>query len=242
MFKPRWQHFFTVAICAAMLAQVPAVADNIPGANRGHVGAINTGALGRMLVGNGANGFAEQNPPRGCPLSMTNADVLECAAEGAGELPADACGYLTSDGDTNLAWDLPLVTFEPPYQSGKPDAGEVVFFARVDRTVDFVANFGGGSYSFAAALDGATSDAVYTIARATSGAPSTFTDVGTITFAGGGNGAVQRTTSFDYTPDNDPFTWTSGYWVKITAPSSQDATLSGVTISIAGVVNICAGG
>jgi len=225
------------AMLVAALCATTSIADNIPGANRGHVGAINTGALGRMLVGNGANGFAEQNPPRDCALSMTNADALECATISTG-LPADACGSLVNDGSGNKDWD-PTVYIKPIFHSGKPSAGQVVYFANLDDSLEFGANFNGCE---AQALDGATSDAVYNIYLSQTGPiPIVFDLVGTLTFPGGENGHVQINDVWDYIPDNDPVTISSTKWIKIVAPASQDATLSDVSLQCT-ALRTCGGG
>jgi len=172
------------------------------------------------------------------------------AADGGGgvSLPTDACGYLTNDGTGGLSWSFPVERIGPFFIPGKPAAGEIVYWGRLDdwirygASIDFEANFGGGSYSNARAGEGATSTATFIIATATSMTGS-YTNVGTITFDSGGNGSptAPGTVNFDLTADDDPFSWNYTKYVKITAPASQDATLANVSIYLGGTA-ACGGG
>jgi hypothetical protein len=180
-------------------------------------------------------------------------NYYSCAANGAGtccghDLPPDGCGYLYNDGAGSLSWTLPLASLGPYFIAGKPAAGQVVYWGRVDdflrdgSAINFEANFGGGSYSNAGAGVGATSTAVFNIATATS-MNGSYTNVGTITFAGGGSGGptAAGTVTFDLTANDDPFTWSYTKYFKITAPAVQDATLADVHIKLGGTPQ-CSGG
>jgi hypothetical protein len=174
--------------------------------------------------------------------TATTGDCVRVAADptkvtygscGGGSDPAPTDGaciqYRYADGMGSGGWTMDPMPLGPFFKAGKPGAGEIVFLAKLTGPLNFLGNFGGsGGY----ALTGATSDAVYTIAFASHTFPGTFTDVGTITFRAGYEGGVDYLPQFDYTPNDSDFSWAINGSVKVTAPATQDATLSDVSITL----------
>ncbi len=105
---------------------------------------------------------------------------------------------------------------------GKPGAGATVLIFTVVRAVTFPANFG-GSYGSVGVAN--TSTAVYTVLNGV-------TTIGTVTLTVGGSPA---TVTFTFaTTGGTSKSLAAGDRLTITAPGSQDATLSDVGMTFAG--------
>lgn len=105
------------------------------------------------------------------------------------------------------------------WQAGKPDADQVLMKAKLARAVTFAANFSG---STAAPADvAATADTVFSINK--NGA-----QVGTATYAAGSTSVTFASTGAA------AVSFAVGDVLTVVAPASQDATLSGVAIVLAG--------
>jgi len=104
-------------------------------------------------------------------------------------------------------------------------ANQFLLFHRFPKSVTFPTNFGAylGLLSEAASGTAATASTVLTIAKA---APVTFTDVGSVTFSGG--------SSMGAFASSGPVVFAQGDIMRIRAPSTADATLSDVFLTIVG--------
>jgi len=133
-----------------------------------------------------------------------------------------------SDGAGTSSWDRIPLQIGPAWKNGLPGAGEVVFLGHNPHAVFVPEDF---LDSPAIALVGSTLEKVYTIAESLDHG-ATFTTIGTVTFAAAGQGGVQEGVWASVATDD--FTIQSNTLIRITAPASQDATLSGVTMTIRG--------
>ncbi len=145
-------------------------------------------------------------------------DALTSGANVGGGSSLSICRWSGS------AW-VPIVA--APYDVvcslvGKPGAGALVAIVTFDRAVTFPANFG-GSYGSVGVANTAT--AVYTVKNGS-------TTIGTITITAAGSPAVVTFTFA--TTSGTAKTLAAGDRMTITAPSSQDATLSDVGFTLSG--------
>jgi len=122
---------------------------------------------------------------------------------------------VTIPGATGGAVDYDLST----YIADKRPSGAVAYRHTFTKAVDFAANF---ALSDADAVAAATASAVFLIKK-------NGTQVGTLTFAASGTTGTFATTG------GLTVSFVAGDILEITAPSPQDATLLGVSITMAGV-------
>jgi hypothetical protein len=108
------------------------------------------------------------------------------------------------------------------YLAGKPGAGAVVFRHIFARTVAFGEDFLGSKCSYDS---GPTDPAVYEIQQ--NGAT-----IGTLTL----DNDTSETVTFLYTATDSPPTFVEDDVLTLVAPDPQDATLEGVAITFAGVI------
>lgn len=110
-----------------------------------------------------------------------------------------------------LAYDITL------WQAGKPDADQVLLKVKLPRAIAFASNYAGSTTADADVA--ATGSSVFTIKKNGS-------SVGTVTYAPSGT-----TGTF---ASSGAVSFAAGDVLTITAPSSQDATLSGIAICLKG--------
>lgn len=122
---------------------------------------------------------------------------------------------VTIPGATGGAVDYDVST----YIADKRPSGAVAFRHNFTKAVDFAANF---ALSESDAVVAATASAVFLIKK-------NGTQVGTLTFAASGTTGTFASTG------GTAVSFVAGDILEITAPSPQDATLSGVSITLAGV-------
>lgn len=122
---------------------------------------------------------------------------------------------VTIPGATGGAVDYDVST----YIADKRPSGAVAFRHNFTKAVDFAANF---ALSESDAVVAATASAVFLVKK-------NGTQVGTLTFAASGTVGTFATTG------GTAKSFVAGDILEITAPTPQDATLSGVSITLAGV-------
>lgn len=159
---------------------------------------------------------------------------------GAGNFMWDATGTAPDDG-TNIIvppaagageW-VRISTFQPydiaVYFSGVPASAQV-FRYTATRTLIFPADFQAIFFgqSVASADVAATASAVFPIDKAFAAAPNTFNNIGYITFAAAADTAT-FTSTFGVS-----YALAVGDVLRIVAPIVPDATLAGVSITLAG--------
>lgn len=134
----------------------------------------------------------------------------------------------------NNVTTITVLTSAQPYDmavnfQGVPTASQT-FRYTATRPISFGANFGtiNGGMSEASASIAATGSTVFTIDKAPAATPNTFSNIGSITFSAASViGAFTSVTSLAYS-------LTIGDVLRIVCPASPDATLSGISITLAG--------
>jgi len=116
------------------------------------------------------------------------------------------------------------------YVPGVPTASQNLLFHRFSKDTTIPANAGAylGHTSEAAGSAAATASTVLTLAKAASATPTTFSSVGTITFAAGAVVGTWATTG------GAAVTFAQGDILRLQAPATPDATLADVHMTLVG--------
>lgn len=151
------------------------------------------------------------------------------SAAGGGSIPAGTNGdqivYVSG------AWSAQRPKYVVAcYVPGLSTANQNLLFHRFSKAVTIPANAGAylGHTSEAASSATATGSRVYTLAKAISPSPTTFSDVGTLTFAAGAAVATFATTG------GAAVTFAQGDILRLRAPGTVDATLADVHMTLVG--------
>lgn len=161
--KRYWKGVALVLLAWGVFVASVAYADNIPSPGRGHMGCVNTAAVGMLPVGDGT-GFCEQAMPEDCPLSFDGADVICSTGAGSDFNFAFVYEDMPADGGVRAFPFLDAVTCADDFagSSAKADTastGTAVFTVKKNAvtvgTVTFTASAigvwvtSGGATSFA---------------------------------------------------------------------------------------------
>lgn len=114
------------------------------------------------------------------------------------------------------------------FAPGVLTASQILLVHRVSKAVTLPANFASyaGYASQASGTAAATASTVITVAKALAASPTTFSNVGTITFAAGGTVPTFATSG------GAAVAFAAGDVLRLAAPSSADATFAGFSATI----------
>lgn len=182
---------------------------------------LSPGTAGQFLQ----TGGASANPAWAQPSLSTDSDVSLTTPTAGDRLHYDGTHWV------NGREPYVLSAFAP----GTLTASQVVFAHKFAEAVTFPANFGATNSGCASGLDAlanATAATVLTIYKCLAGVDPTvsgnWTSIGTATVAAGGHNATFATSG------SAPVSVASGDKLKIVGPSTADATLANVFLTIAG--------
>lgn len=190
-----------------------------------------TDAIGVFIANDGTatNNIPLQIGEGGGGINCWNLKVPSLAADWTWTVPTtDGNAYetLMTDGSGVTSWSAKVYDFRGFY----PILNDALICDvwRTPRAYTMADDFAG---SYATAEVGATSDAVFTVYKATG--TGAFSSIGTITFANGGSGGRQAGT---FATSGGAVSMAAGDCLKVVAPATADATLVNVSIVFAGTL------